>query len=932
MNVRRHRLVFSPRLGMLVPREETGAARVKAAGGQSRRPGGPVRRCLVRAALVLLPTIAGMTQVHANPTAATVVSGSASFNTAGTTLTVTNSPNAIINWGSFSIGQNELTRFVQQSSASSVLNRVTGQDPSQILGQLQSNGRVYLVNPNGILFGQGARIDVAGLIASSLDISDADYLAGRFKFVGNGSEGLVSNAGEITTPTGGQVVLIAPNVENSGVISSPSGEILLAAGHTVDLVDSANPALRVEITASDGQAINLGTLIAEGGRLGVYAGLITQAGTVSASSAVAEGGRIYLKGTQAVTLADTGVIEANGTRGGEIITKVEANGQLSGRIDVQGTLTARGDGSPDSGGFIETSAAEVKIGTVRVNTGGGEWLIDPVDFTIAASGGDMTGSQLSSNLAEGGVTIESPSGINVNDAVSWDSGHTLSLSAAGSIAINANITAGSGGLSLQASDGNIGIAAGATVRIDALYAQAGGSFSNLGDLRIGNGAPGGNWISAASVNNAGTLQLDVGGWLSINAGANGNVRFVDSVPDIRVNALPQMDSPIENSGVIVNDGQIDFSSLFENTGVIVNSSLFENTGVIVNNGQLGGSPFFQRMLVLGSGGVYRGTGELEGDLLNTAGTVAPGASPGTVTITGNYTQGPSGTLLVEIGGATPGQQYDVLDVGGTATLAGTLAIQHYGGYLPAAGASFPGVVTAGAVSGAFSTLTAPAGFVYGVGYGQTQVDLEVLTALSSTLPSSVQRVVALGVASLVLAAPSFQTPQLSASGQTTDTAASGHQFSSPNLWPGQLPGGAPGADAGPGGQGTGFAQSLAAALAQGTSLAAAQAQAQAQAQTPAAALAQGGNSAEAVARASEPRASLDPAPHPAPSSTGLDTLASALAQGQSLAAAQAQTPAAALAQGGNSAEAVARASEPRASLETVVQPVARHRTSPGVDP
>ena len=881
MNVRRHRLVFSPRLGMLVPREETGAARVKAAGGQSRRPGGPVRRCLVRAALVLLPTIAGMTQVHANPTAATVVSGSASFNTSGATLTVTNSPNAIINWGSFSIGQNELTRFVQQSSASSVLNRVIGQDPSQILGQLQSNGRVYLVNPNGILFGQGARIDVAGLIASSLDISDTDYLAGRFKFVGNGSEGLVSNAGEITTPTGGQVLLIAPNVENSGVISSPSGEILLAAGHTVDLVDSANPALRVEITASDGRAINLGTLIAEGGRLGVYAGLITQAGTVSASSAVAEGGRIYLKGTQAVTLADTGVIEANGTRGGEIIAKVEANGQLSGRIDVQGTLTARGDGSPDSGGFIETSAAEVKIGTVRVNTGGGEWLIDPVDFTIAASGGDMTGDELGELLGQNSVTIFTTpdSGTNpeferygmrdgngdifVNDEVSWDSTSTLNLSAAGSIAINANITAGRGGLSLLASDGNIGIAAGATVRIDALYAQAGGSFSNLGDLRIGSGSAGGdrgNLISAASVNNAGTLYVD--GLLSNIADSvfvvtnelvpsTGNS---DNILTNRFNVSLQADSPIQNSGVIVNNGQL-----------LLESGALELAG----------------------GGVYRGNGTLIGDLVNTAGTVAPGASPGTVTITGNYTQGPSGTLLVEIGGVTPGQQYDVLHVGGTATLDGTLAIQHYGGYLPAAGASFPGVVTAGAVSGAFSTLTAPAGFDYGFVYNfsntASSVDLTLISASLAGMPPTVQQTVVLLDASLVLAAPSFQTPQLSASGQTTDTAASGHQFSSSNLWPGQLPGGAPGADAGPGGQGTGFAQSLAAALAQGTSLAAAlaQAQAQAQAQTPAAALAQGGNSAEAVARASEPRASLDPAPHPAPSSTGLDTLASALAQGQS---------------------------------------------------
>ena len=97
----------------------------------------------------------------ANPTAPTVVNGTASFATAGNILNITNSHNAIINWGSFSIGINELTKFIQPSALSAVLNRVTGQDPSAILGALQSNGRVFLVNPNGIVFGAGAQIDVA---------------------------------------------------------------------------------------------------------------------------------------------------------------------------------------------------------------------------------------------------------------------------------------------------------------------------------------------------------------------------------------------------------------------------------------------------------------------------------------------------------------------------------------------------------------------------------------------------------------------------------------------------------------------------------------------------------------------------------------------------------------------------------------------------
>ena len=101
------------------------------------------------------------------------------FTTAGNLLTVTNTPNAIINWGSFSIGANEITKFVQQSASSAVLNRVVGQDPSAILGALQSNGRVFLINPNGIVFGAGSQINVGGLVASTMNLSNEDFLADR---------------------------------------------------------------------------------------------------------------------------------------------------------------------------------------------------------------------------------------------------------------------------------------------------------------------------------------------------------------------------------------------------------------------------------------------------------------------------------------------------------------------------------------------------------------------------------------------------------------------------------------------------------------------------------------------------------------------------------------------------------------------------------
>ena len=118
----------------------------------------------------------------ANPTGPTVVHGTAAIQQAGNLLQVTNTPSAIINWQGFSIGTGETTRFAQQTAASAVLNRVVGQDPSAILGTLNSNGRVFLLNPNGIVFGAGSRVDVAGLVASTLNLSNQDFLAGRLNF------------------------------------------------------------------------------------------------------------------------------------------------------------------------------------------------------------------------------------------------------------------------------------------------------------------------------------------------------------------------------------------------------------------------------------------------------------------------------------------------------------------------------------------------------------------------------------------------------------------------------------------------------------------------------------------------------------------------------------------------------------------------------
>lgn len=340
--------------------------------------------------------------VLANPSGATVVSGSAAISSSGNTLTVTNTPNAIVNWHSFSIGAGETTQFIQQSATSAILNRITGGDPSLILGTLQSNGRVFLINPAGIVFGAGSVVDVAGLVASTLNITDEDFLSGRHFYNANiASPGNVSNAGQITTPNGGFVYLIGTKVENSGVINTPSGEAILAAGHSVEIVDSTDLNQRVLVKA-ESQDINLSQLMLEndGNIFGVL-----NSGHISANTVTQDAtGKIYFKSAGNIETTSASLVEAKGSEtldGGHIQGFAYLNGHYGGHFDASGR----------NGGFLETSAAYLSFGdmfslnlrALDPNGIGGLWLLDPFDFTIGTTEATSISAQLNSGVS---VTID----------------------------------------------------------------------------------------------------------------------------------------------------------------------------------------------------------------------------------------------------------------------------------------------------------------------------------------------------------------------------------------------------------------------------------------------------------------------------------------------------------------------------------------------
>ena len=434
-----YRLVWSQVLNAWVAVAEN----VKGRGKSSSRK-------LVAAALALTAGAFLSPFAMAGPGGGQVVSGAGSISQQGATTTIQQtSQNLSLNWQSFNIAKQETVNFLQPSATAIAVNRIFDTNGTQILGHLNANGQIYLINPNGIIFGQGAQVNVGGLVASTLDI--ANSANGVVSFSGNGA-GSIVNQGVINAAKGGYVAFIGNAVSNTGAIIAPMGAVGLGAGNAVTLTFAGNSLLKMQVEQSvlNALAANGGLIQADGDMVILTAGARTA--------------------LLASVVNNTGIIEArtvekhNGT-----ITLL--GGMSAGTVNVAGTLDASALPllpSPFSlpaanGGFIETSAHNVhvapdaNISTAAAQGLNGTWLIDPVDFTIAATGGDITGTLLGTMLGTSSVTIQTATGsntasnlyangatgtgnINVNDTVSWSANSTLTLSALNNININSSIT------------------------------------------------------------------------------------------------------------------------------------------------------------------------------------------------------------------------------------------------------------------------------------------------------------------------------------------------------------------------------------------------------------------------------------------------------------------------------------------------------------
>ncbi len=302
---------------------------------------------------------------------------------------------AIVNWQNFSIGAAEKVDFRQPGASSVILNRVTGNNPSEIYGRMNANGQVFLVNPGGVLFGRTAEVNVGSLVASTLRLSNEDFLAGRYQFSAGDAAGAVDNQGQLQAGDRGTIALLGANVSNSGTLTARLGTAALAAGEKISLDFNGDGLTKVKVdqSAIDALVANRGMVIADGGQAILTARaaqaltetVLNQQGIVRARSLVERNGRIVLDG------GDTGVTLASGT------------------LDVTGVAPGRTGGSAEVLGHHVGLVGQALI-DARGDAGGGTILV----------GGDYQGKN--SQVRNAAATFVGPDAVLRADALGHGDG------------------------------------------------------------------------------------------------------------------------------------------------------------------------------------------------------------------------------------------------------------------------------------------------------------------------------------------------------------------------------------------------------------------------------------------------------------------------------------------------------------------------------
>jgi len=290
-----------------------------------------------------LAAFPGLAQPPTNqlPTNPQLIAGQATVSQSNADMLVQQaSQRAVMNWDSFNVGRDAKVTFQQPSSSAAILNRVVGSDTSQIFGQINANGQVFLMNPSGVYFSPTASVNVGSLVATTHNISVDDFMQGKMRFDRNGATSSLINEGNITAALGGYVALLAPEVRNNGVIIATQGTVALAAGESITL-----------------------NFASEGALVGVTVSKSTIAALVENKKAVLAPEGIIILSAQAAEQLRGGVVNNSGqlaatgivNRGGKIILEASDAISLSGSIDVSAAANSAANGGTAS--VIHTQAS-----------------------------------------------------------------------------------------------------------------------------------------------------------------------------------------------------------------------------------------------------------------------------------------------------------------------------------------------------------------------------------------------------------------------------------------------------------------------------------------------------------------------------------------------------------------------------------------------
>ncbi len=735
--------------------------RVFAAKNPNRHCNPVPRRKLVAAALFALsaPSVF-ISLAYAQPVGGQVSAGSGAIAQSGTNTTVTQTTqNLAIDWQSFSIGSNEAVHFNQPNASSIALNRVLGQDPSSILGSLSANGQVFVLNPNGVLFGTTAQVNVGGLVASSLSLSNADFMAGRYSFSNGGTAGSVVNQGTLTAASGGYIALLAPEVRNEGIITATLGTALLGAGDKVTL--NLNNGSLISYTADQGAlnalAENKLLIQADGGQVILSAraadalstAVVNNTGIIEARSIKNVGGIIRLDGGDSGTVNVSGTLDASGLHTGENGGTVKVLGKdvalLDGAIinasgDIGGGTVLVG-GNYQGSGPEQNATATFVAPTAQINAdavtngNGGRLIVWSNDATrvygsLTAKGGALSGNG-------GFIETSGKKYLEVTQGADASAAHGISgtwlldpndiiIQATG---VNTNVTASPNFTSTNDSaivtTGSITTALNAGTSVVVTTASA-GTNTQLGNITVNGAITGGQ-----NNNTTQTLTLNASNNIDVNAAVAGggnantrlNVSFNATSGAVNLNAGANLSARIGN--VTINSATLNQVAGTTLTGT---SLTVNNSGSGTMAGVIGGATTITKQgagaLTLSGANTYTGVTTIS------AGTLLLGSTSALGTVAGRTNIGAGATL--DLNGFTLATAEPLTlngtGVGGTA---GALTNSS------ATAATYRGLITLGSDSSIVANngnlVLSNAGTITGGGFGLTMDGANTASSLNSAI-------------------------------------------------------------------------------------------------------------------------------------------------------------------------------------------------------